>query len=122
MECKKAIFDFGVVYFNPNYLCLVINESENFTAEMFDEIVIEKRKIYPDQLIGCMSLRKNSFSFNPMLFLARVETIGENFSKLAILSKKQWTAIELDYFQQIIPKPVRFFKTVEAAENWLKDG
>lgn len=119
MDHKKMVFDFGVFYFHPDYLCFSINESENFTAEMFDEMVTQKKKFYSDRLIGCLSLRENSFSMNPMLFLERVDNIVRNFSKLAILSRKQWSGVELDYFQQIIPTPVQFFKTKEAAEKWL---
>lgn len=119
MNSKKMVFDFGVVYFNPDYLCLIINESENFTVEMFDEIVAQKKKIYPDRLIGCLSMRENSFSFDPMLFLERIDIIAQNFSKLAILSKKRFTSEELFFLKQIISKPVRHFKNREAAEGWL---
>lgn len=119
MRNKEVKFSFGVVEFAANHLTLFVNDSENFTTEMLDEIIDYKTKLNPIQRLGYISVRQNSFSFDPTLFTQRKDEIIANFSKLAIVSEREADKLEYDYLQKMCPIPCQYFDSMEKAKSWL---
>lgn len=97
MRNERVEFSFGVVQFKANSLNLSVNDSENFTIEMLDEIIDYKKELFPVQRLGYISIRQNSFSFDPTMFVERKEKIISNFSKLAVVSTRSADELEYDY-------------------------
>lgn len=97
MRNERVEFSFGVVQFKANSLNLFVNDSENFTIEMLDEIIDYKKELFPVQRLGYISIRQNSFSFDPTMFVERKEKIISNFSKLTVVSDRSADELEYDY-------------------------
>ncbi|AXG71989.1 hypothetical protein KORDIASMS9_04250 [Kordia sp. SMS9] len=115
---KKYTLQIGKVEIYENYMVAQLNEGITLNLETVAEIILIANKHFPTEPFAYITIRKNSYAVDPMLYLKVFEI--ENLKAIAIVSSKFIDNHNVKIEKHFFNKPMRVFKTLEEAITWSK--
>ena len=115
---KKYTLQIGKVEIYKNYMLAQLNEGITLNIESVGEIISIASKHFPTQPFAYITIRKNSYAVDPMLYLKVFEI--ENLKAIAIVSDKFIDNHNVKIEKHFFNKPMNIFKTKEEAIIWSK--
>lgn len=95
-----------------------LNEGITLNIETVQEIILIAKKHFPTQPFAYITIRKNSYAVDPMLYLKVFEI--ENLKAIAIVSSKFIDNHNVKIEKHFFNKPMNIFKTLPEAVAWVK--
>lgn len=115
---KKYTLQIGKVEIYKNYMLAQLNEGITLNIESVGEIISIANKHFPTQPFAYITIRKNSYAVDPMLYLKVFEI--QNLKAIAIVSDKFIDNHNVKIEKHFFNKPMNIFKTKEEAIIWSK--
>ncbi|MGH1388271.1 STAS/SEC14 domain-containing protein [Kordia sp.] len=115
---KKYTLQIGKVEIYENYMLAQLNEGITLNIESVGEIISIAHTHFPTQPFAYITIRKNSYAVDPMLYLKVFEI--ENLKAIAIVSDKFIDNHNVKIEKHFFNKPMNIFKTKEEAIIWSK--
>jgi len=115
---KKYTLQIGEVEIYENYMVAQLNEGITLNIESVAEIIQIANKHFPTEPFAYITVRKNSYAVDPMLYLKVFEI--ENLKAITIVSNKFIDNHNVKIEKHFFNKPMRVFKTLEEAVTWSK--
>lgn len=115
---KKYVLSIGEVVIYEDYMLAQLNEGITLNIETVQEIVMIAKKHFPEKPFAYITVRKNSYAVDPMLYLKVFEI--ENLKAIAIVSKKYIDNHNVKIEKHFFNKPMNIFKTLPEAIDWAK--
>jgi len=115
---KKYTLRIGKVEIYENYMIAQLNEGITLNIESVPEIIAIAENHFPTQAFAYITIRKNSYAVDPMLYLKVFEI--ENLKAIAIVSDKFIDNHNIKIEKHFFNKPMHIYKTKEEAIAWAK--
>ncbi|PTX62723.1 hypothetical protein C8N46_102120 [Kordia periserrulae] len=113
---KKYTLPVGEVEIYDAYLKAEINEGVTMNHETASELIVIARKHFPTKSFAYITVRKNSYAVDPMVYLKVFEI--ENLKAIAIVSDKFIDNHNVKIEKHFFNKPMHIFKTQTEAIAW----
>lgn len=115
---KKYTLQIGEVEIYESYILAQFNEGITINAEVVEQIIAIAQKHFPLQSFAYITIRKNSYAVDPMVYLKAFEL--ENLKAIAIVSNKFIDNHNVKIEKHFFNKPMRVYETLEEAVSWSK--
>ena len=115
---KRYTLQIGEVEIYESYILAQLNEGITMNIEAVEKIIAIAKKHFPSQPFAYITIRKNSYAVDPMVYLKAFEI--ENFKAIAIVSDKFIDNHNVKIEKHFFNKPMNIFKTKEEAVTWAK--
>lgn len=115
---KKYTLQIGEVEIYQNYIKAEINEGVTMNIDTAHEVILIAQKHFPTQPFAYITIRKNSYAVDPMVYLKVFEI--ENLKAIAIVSDKFIDNHNVKIEKHFFNKPMQIFKTTSEAVSWTK--
>ncbi|MCX2680872.1 STAS/SEC14 domain-containing protein [Galbibacter sp. EGI 63066] len=109
-------FDFGEVKIYPSFAIGIMNDGIDLDLEILSELTTIVEKHYRNKYYGYISLRKNSYSVNPILYTYIKKST--NLKSIAIVSEKDIFKYNFKIEQYFFSKKMQLFKSLDEAVTW----
>lgn len=116
---KAYKLDFGYVEIYPKFAIGVINDSIDLSLENLSDLTSITDIYFRDKDFAYISLRKNSYAVNPILY-NYVKEIG-NLKKIAVVSNKEIFKHNFKIEKYFYGKEMKLFESIENAVEWVTD-
>ncbi|WP_046745827.1 hypothetical protein [Kordia zhangzhouensis] len=113
---KKYTLHIGEVAIYENYMLAQLNEGITLNIETVQEIVLIANNHFPEQPFAYITIRKNSYAVDPLLYLKVFEI--ENLKAIAVVSDKFIDNHNIKIEKHFYNKPMSLFKTLPEAIEW----
>lgn len=114
---KEAIFDFGTVQIIDNIVIAEINEGVIFDENENIQLLEFCEEILGDRPYGYISLRTNSYTVNPTVYLQASKV--KNIEAIAIVSTSSPNMSNASVEKIFFSNPFESFNTLDQAKNWM---
>jgi len=115
---QKYILNIGKIKIYEDYMVAQLNEGITLNVETVHEIILIAEKHFPKKPFAYITIRKNSYAVDPMLYLKVFEI--ENLKAIAIISSKFIDNHNVKIEKHFFNKPMNIFKTLSEAVSWAK--
>lgn len=115
---KKYTLQIGKVEVYESYMLAQLNEGITLNIDSVGEIILIAKKHFPEKPFAYITIRKNSYAVDPMLYLKVFEI--ENLKAIAIVSDKFIDNHNVKIEKHFFNKPMSIFKTKDEAITWSK--
>ncbi|WP_420574227.1 STAS/SEC14 domain-containing protein [Kordia sp.] len=115
---KKYTLQIGEVEIYNDYMLAQLNEGITLNLESVHELIEIAQKHFPQQPFAYITIRKNSYAVDPMMYLKVFEI--ENLKAIAIVSDKFIDNHNVKIEKHFFNKPMSIFKTTNEAIYWAK--
>jgi len=113
---KKYTLQIGEVEIYDDYMLAQLNEGITLNVDTVSEIVSISYKHFPKKPFAYITVRKNSYAVDPMMYLKVFEI--ENLKSIAVVSKKFIDNHNIKIEKHFFNKPMNIFKTLPEAITW----
>lgn len=113
---KKYTLQVGEIEVYDTYIKAEINEGVTMNLETASELILISHKHFPTKPFVYITVRKNSYSVDPMVYLKVFEI--ENLKAIAIVSEKFIDNHNVKIEKHFFNKPMQIFKTKQEAIAW----
>lgn len=115
---KKYTLQIGKIEVYTNYMLAQLNEGITLNIESVSEILLIANKHFPKESFAYITIRKNSYAVDPMMYLKVFEI--KNLKAIAIVSNKFIDNHNVKIEKHFFNKPMNIFKTLPEAVTWIK--
>lgn len=116
---KRYLLSIGKIEIYEDYMVAQLNEGITLNIESVQEIILVAKKHFAQQPFSYITIRKNSYAVDPMLYLKVFEI--ENLKAIAIVSDKFIDNHNVKIEKHFFNKPMSIFKTLPEAISWAKN-
>ena len=113
---KKYTLQIGEVEIYTDYMLAQLNEGITLNIDTVSEIVSISNKHFPEKPFAYITVRKNSYAVDPMMYLKVFEL--ENLKSIAVVSEKFIDNHNIKIEKHFFNKPMNIFKTLPEAITW----
>lgn len=115
---KEYILESGLVKVYNDYVISIFNEGTTITLERLLQLLRIMEIHYQDKNFGYISIRKNSYAIDPMIYSYLREL--DSLKAFAIVSVKEIDMYNFNIEKLFYKKPMKFFIDQENALTWVK--
>lgn len=113
---KYTLPHIGEVEIYETYIIAEINEGVTMDMETGGELMVIARKHFPTQPFAYITVRKNSYAVDPLVYLKAFEI--KNLKAIAIVSDKFIDIHNVKIEKHFFNKPMQVLETKEEAISW----
>jgi len=115
---KEYSLDIGTIQVYDNYIVATFDEGATVTLERAYQIIGISEIHFRDQKFGYISLRKNSYAIDPIIY-TYLRGLA-NLKAFAIVSKKEIDMHNFKIEKMFYKKNMEFFIEFDNAVSWIK--
>lgn len=115
---REYHLDIGTVQVFDTHLVCNFNEGITLTLERAYQIIGITEIHYQNKNFGIISLRKNSYAIDPLIYTYLRELT--NLKVMAVVSLKQMDMHNFKIERLFFKKPMKFFIDYNKAQTWVK--
>ena len=115
---KSYLLSIGKIEIYEDYMIAQLNEGITLNIESVQEIILVAEKHFTEKPFTYITIRKNSYAVDPMLYLKVFEI--ENLKAIAIVYEKFIDNHNVKIEKHFFNKPMNIFKTLPEAVSWAK--